>query len=472
MIKLLKIWKSKWWLITLLTITSSSAAYVYSYLQPNSYVASVQVVIDLKSPDPIAGVVFPGQLMPSYVATQVDIIKSRRVAGRVVDTLKLAENPIAKADFEKKARSGTPSSGSLRDNLSDFLLKTLEIKPSKESSVLSISFTGSDPKFSATVANAFAKAYIDTTLSMRSVPAKESAVWFDSQTQVLRETLDKSQKKLSGYQRSNGIISGDERFDTENARLQELSSQLSVLTAQTVDSEKRQSNAAEAQNKGSSGQVQEILSNSLIQSIKADMGRIESRLQERLSVLGSGHPDIVKLEQELAAIKSKLKTEEAGIVGSLDKGLKINQQRLIELKAAYERQRSKVLSIKQSRDELNMLQRETDAAQRAFDSVSGRLTQSNLESQVIQTNVAILNAAIAPNDASSPLPFRNSTFAAILGLLVGLGGALLLENLSRKIRILGDLEVRTKRPIIGVIPALPSNRQLRKLDLLIAPSGT
>ena len=61
----------------LFTVT---ATLVVSLLLPKQYTASTAVLIDVKSPDPVAGMVIPGLASPAYMATQVDIINSNRVA--------------------------------------------------------------------------------------------------------------------------------------------------------------------------------------------------------------------------------------------------------------------------------------------------------------------------------------------------------------------------------------------------------
>jgi len=140
---------------------------------------------------------------------------------------------------------------SIRHYYADLLLKFLEVKPSRESSVISIGYSAADPRFAATVANEFVQAYIDTNLELRVEPARQSASWFDEQTAQLRKNLDGAQGRLSEYQRSKGIVSADERLDVETAKLQELSSQVTQLAALAVESNKRQAIARDALARGS-----------------------------------------------------------------------------------------------------------------------------------------------------------------------------------------------------------------------------
>jgi len=110
-----------------------------------------------------------------------------------------------------------------------------------------------------------------------------------------------------------------------------------------------------------------------------------------------------------------------------------------------------VMSIKNQRDELAVLQREVENAQRAYDAVAQRLTQTSLESQTQQTNVVVLTPAVEPIEPSSPKLLLNSLLAVFLGTLLGVGCALLLETLSRRVRSAEDLAQALGLPVLGVL---------------------
>ena len=148
---------------------------VVSLIMPKQYTASTAVVIDVKSPDPVAGMVLPGLMTPGYMATQVDIINSDRVAQRVVKLLKLDENPTIKEQWQ----DATEGKGSLTVWLGNLLQKKLDVKPSRESNVININFSGADPGFAAAIANAFARAYVDVNLELKVEPARQYHVLVD-----------------------------------------------------------------------------------------------------------------------------------------------------------------------------------------------------------------------------------------------------------------------------------------------------
>ncbi|MFD2453179.1 Wzz/FepE/Etk N-terminal domain-containing protein [Ideonella paludis] len=144
------------------------ATAAFSLLSPKRYTATASVVVDVK-PDPITGLVLGPVLNPSIMATQVDIIQSSRVATRVARNLKLNNNPLVREQWQE----ATGGAGDINDWLARNFLTQLEVRPSRESNVISIGFQAPDPAFAAALANAFVQAYIDTAVELRVDPAKQ-----------------------------------------------------------------------------------------------------------------------------------------------------------------------------------------------------------------------------------------------------------------------------------------------------------
>ncbi|MDP2706628.1 MAG: chain length determinant protein EpsF, partial [Burkholderiales bacterium] len=192
---------------------------VVGLVLPKRYTAASAVVVDVKSPDPIVGMYLPAVAMPGYMATQVDVINSDRVAQKVVKMTKLDQSPQVKEQWLED----TDGKGKIEVWLAGLLQKKLDVKPSRESNVINISYTAVDPGFASAIANAFAQAYIDTTIELKVEPAKQYARWFEEQGKTLRDNLEKAQNRLSEYQQQKGIVASDERLDNETAKLNELS---------------------------------------------------------------------------------------------------------------------------------------------------------------------------------------------------------------------------------------------------------
>lgn len=419
---------------------------VVSLLLPKSYTATSTLVVDAKAKDPVTGMLLPAQLMPGYMATQVDILKSQNVGLKVVQALKLADNPQVRADFQ----AATEGQGSIEHWLTDLLLKKLDVTPSRESAVIQVAFSGADPRFSAVIANAFAQAYINTNLELKVEPARQTSVWFESQVKGLRENLEKAQSKLSGYQREKGLIASDERLDVETARLAELSSQLVGAQSQTFDSASRQNQSANA--------LAEVEQNPLIQGLKRDLAVGETKLAELGQKVGKNHPQYRRTQAEVDSLRAELSAEMKIVTRSIGTTTKVAQGREADIRNALAAQKSRVLALKQQRDEASVLVREVENAQRIYDSALQRFNQSALESQNTQTDVVILNPAVPPLEASSPKILLNTILAIFLGGLLGIGLAFLMEMIDRRVRSADDLASALEIPVLGEIAKFKKSR--------------
>lgn len=435
-------------LILLATLVLAAAWLV---LKPASYTARAPVLVDVRN-DPVNPTA-QGMVGPSFMATQIDVIKSDRVAERVVQMLP-ADQPPLKGLREIAEKKGLPASW-----LAHQIRQELEVKPARESNIINIAWTGGTPAQAAQVANAFAQAYLETSLEIRTDPARKYADWFDEQVKASRDKLERAQTRLSEFQQKSGIVSSDERSDYEVTRLKELSQQLMI-----------------AQGRGIGGSVASSDSSPLVNNLRQDVARMEAKVGEASATMGSNHPQMQKLQAELGAMRSRLAQESSRVGASGANSAAISKQRERELQNAIAQQRNRVLAMNKDRGELSVLQRDVDTAQKAFETVSASAAQARLQSMTNQTNVMRLASAVEPLEATGPRKSLALVVAAVLGTLLGVAGALLLEMVNRRIRSAEDLHAVTQLPILASVPAssatfiplrLPASRRLS-----LAPGGS
>lgn len=437
-------------LITLILTVLTTG--VVTYLLPKSYKATSTVIINYKGADPVTGVAMPSQLMPAYMATQVNIISSMNVAKKVIATLQLAESPAVQQNFQE----ATGGQGDINIWLGDLLLKKLDVKPSRESSLIDISFDGTNPQFAAAIANAFSNAYMQTSIELKVDPSKKAAQYFTNQISELRGNLEKAQQKLSDYQQDKGIISVDERLDVERARLNELSSQLVMAQSQTMEAQSRERNASGA----SAYESPDVASSPIVQNLKTEIARAESKFAEISQKFERNHPMYQGAKAEIENLKQELNTQVRAVSGNVASNSRILKQRENDIRAALAAQRSKVLELNLDRDALAVLTREVENAQRAYDIGTQRFTETNIEGQSNQSDIALLNPAVAPLKPSSPNLILNLAAAVVLGTLLGLGFALLVELIDRRVRTTNDLFDVTQAPVLGELVKDRSRRWL------------
>jgi chain length determinant protein EpsF len=444
--EILLILKARRWLVLGLFGAIFGAAVAASLLLPKQYAATTTVIADPKAPDPVYGMMVQNGAMlgSSFIATQVDVITSERIARRVVRALGLAENEQARAKWQ--AEGG--GKGTVEQYFAQLLAKHLDVRPARESNVITIQYTATEPQFAALVANAFAKAYVDTTSDLRSDPAKTSVEFFDARAKQLREELEAAQQKLSSYQQLHRITVTDERLDVEAARLSQLTTQMTTVQALRSESSSRRRQASSRE-----ASSPDVLHNPVVESLRTDVARADARLQELGGRLGHNHPEYQAARAEVDSLNSRLRLEMSKVAESVTTADAVNAQRESEAAAQLDSQRNKILELRSQRDAVAILQRDVEESQKAYDLVVQRLNQTSLESKNQQTIVAILSEALPPTSPSSPKVLLNLAVSTVLGLLLGVMSALLLEQTDRRLRGAEDAANHLGLPLLAALPA-------------------
>jgi polysaccharide biosynthesis transport protein len=444
---------ARWRVALSILLVTVAATLLVTLVLPKTYTGSSSVMVQLASPDPIAGVAYAITLAPQVMATQVDILNSDRVAQNVVRTLKLNENPEMRAAWQ----DATQGRGSFEAWYGGLLKLNLEVLTT-QSNVIIVNYKAKDAKASAVMANGFVQAYLDTALEMRVDPARRSSGFFEARAKELRESVETAQAKLSTYQRENGIIATDERLDIETARLNELSSQLVAVQMLAAESSSRQGQAAV-----SSDRMQDVLTNGLLAQIKADMSRQEARLAELTSRLGDANPQVREARAALAGTRARLDSETGRVIGGVGVSNKINASREAEIRAALDGQRNRVIKLREQRDGMSSLVRDVENAQKSYDAVLARLNTTTMESQATLTNLSVLTTATEPADPSSPKLGLNIGIAVFVGMMLAVGAALVLELANRRVRTVDDVLQVLDLPVLGILPRPDKRRMFSKV---------
>lgn len=455
--QLLLIMKARYKIALLIFISSILVGGAVTWWLPRQYAATATVVFDVKQQDPVAGMIMP--IMPGYLATQVEIITSDRVAKRIVRSLRLDESPAVKQSWI----DATSGRGTLEDWTAQSIKRGLLVTPSLQSNTISISYKAGDANFAATVANAYAQAYIDANIELKVDPARQITLWFGEQGKIMRENLEKAQSLLSAFQQKKGIVAKDEGADAESAQLNTLMGQLTAMQAQTAD-------ATSKQRTSNLETLPAVMQSPLVAALRNDILRKEAALQDAAVNIGKNHPQYERMVSEIETLKKQLAVETQHVATSFTTTKTASREVESELRAAIAAQKKKLLSLRDERDQLAVLQRDVIAAQAAYEAVTRRYNQTSLESQITQTNVSVLNSAIAPLEPSSPNVPKILAMAIFFGFLLGGGAAFLWEMIDRRVRSAGDLAEMLQLPVLAVIE--PPRRPMLafwRLKMLTAP---
>jgi chain length determinant protein EpsF len=441
--EMLLVLRARWRTVLLTWAVVLGAALAVSLALPPRYEATATVLVDMSGADPLAaqGVFRPVGSLSTHMATQVDIMKSEEVALGAIRSVGLDRLP----EWQEKWRSRTGGQGDYHSWLASRLLRGLDVRPSRDSNVMTVSYTSPDPQLSASLANAFVRSYVEATLRIKVEPAKEFNVFFAERAKLLREALDQARARLSAYEKENGVLVGED--DVEAGRLAELTSQLIALQDAAAGAANARKQAA-----ASPGGMREVRNDPEVAALTAEVVRLEGRLAELRTEFGDRHHAVIQTRRSLADVRERLQPAMRRAAGSFEAQVKVSQARLAETQAAVERQRAMVLKRKAQRDAAATLQRDVENAQSAYDAVLSRASQTALESaNRTQTSVSVLKTATPP--VWSPLFLAvNAGVAAVLGLLLGLWRALAAESRDRRVRSIADITERLQQSLLLLLP--------------------
>jgi len=410
------------WLFLAILGATVVAAIGVTMLLPKTYEATVSILVDNRDEQVINNQTQPARAQLGYMQTQVDILQSPRVARQVARDLKLDQSPQVRAAWQKAGAHGT-----VEDYIAQGLLTKLKVDVS-QSSVVSVTYSASDAKFAAMVANAFAKAYVDTTLNLRVEPTRDAAVWFEGQLKDLRKQFEDAQAKLAAFQREKGILATDEHLDVEMAKMNQLAAESLRATEATYGA----STGGDA--------TPEVIANPLVSTLKGQLLAAESKLHEMSTRLGPNHPDYIQQQAEVQALRERVSQETHRVIASVGGGYARNRARDAALKADLAAQRKRVEDMRDARNQSLVLQRDVDTAQKAYEAALARQYVNKVESGARQTNVTILDSAAEPTFPSRPKVPLNIALGFFVGTLLGLAAVFLLEILDRRVRSDPDVD--------------------------------
>lgn len=449
--RLLAVLRARWVLLVLpLVAALCVTAAVVATRQP-IYKATASIIINGRQ-DPVAMLTGGG---PNIFTVELDILGSDKVAQRVVRNLKLTESGL------RQIWQNDPSAATVPPEvwIANFLRVGLEIVPPKTttSNIINISYTAGDPKFAAQVANAFVRAYMETSIELKIEPANQYSRFFTAQLNDARSTLEQAQARLSRFQQEKGLVFTDERMDVETARLTSLGQELASIQTARTDSMSRENQAF-----NNTAHSQDVQNNGLVSSLKTQLNQAEARVNELTQRYGENYPQLQEARATVRDLRKRLETESRNVAGTLSSNVAVQASREAEVRAQLEAQRQRVMQLKEVRDEGSVLARDVENAQRSYDALFNRTRQNELESKNLLSTVTFLTEA-----TPSPVPVK-PTKTLVKGVAVGLSCGLflilLMEYYDRRLRTTSDVIFDLGLPVVGLIPsAVPRAQWYQRL---------
>ncbi|MCI4655872.1 GumC family protein [Sphingomonas aquatilis] len=421
-----------------------------------------------------------------FYQTQYGLLRSRALAERVANQLRLVDDPKFFERFGAKENSAAfqlannqylPAGHAERQKVAgEILLKNLRVNPTRLSRLVDVAFTSPDPTFSAKIANAWAEAFIQTNLERKVQATAYGRNLLERQLRLQKERLDESQRQLVNYasqqqiinlpaQSSNGTTTAERSIVADD--LASLNASLLQATADRIQAEARYREA------GRAGASTEALRNIAINSLRSRRAELAADYQKLLVQFEPGYPAARAIKSQIDQIDGAIAREERRVSGSLEADYREAQSREEALKDRVDRLKSNYLDLRRRSIQYNIYQQEVDTNRALYDGLLQRYKEIGVAGGVGVNNIAVVDAADVPEKPSSPRMLLNLAASLLAGLFIGAALALVLEQMDEAIADPTEIERRLGLPLLGSVPKVegetPRDALLdRKSDLVDA----
>lgn len=409
-----------------------------------------------------------------YFNTQYELIRSGAVAYKVVKNLGLQSNP----DFNPAARKngGGALSGFFSQVKSVFrTTKTvpeervpedpllvlakqvqgnLRVEPVKNSRMVNISYEYHNPDMAATVANGVANAYVEQVLDIKMGTAKHAVEWMSKKIDEQKKLLEQSQRTLQEYMKDKDIVELENKESITPQKLQSLSSQLVMAESKRKETEALYSQVKDLSNNLAGAlTVPAIAGDPVMQSLRSEEIKREKDVMEMSKKFGEKHPQMIRLREDLRAIREKMSSESKRIITSMKNDYELARAKEAGLRSSLSQGKGEAMSLSEKSIQFGVLKREVESNQQIYDALLKRIKETSLIEEVKSFNIYIVDRAEVPKGPVRPRRLLNVLFSMIVGLLGGVGIAFFLEYVDNTFKKPEDVEERLSLPLLGVIPS-------------------
>jgi len=445
--------RRKWTVISFFAVTVALITWM-TFKQTPIYRASSTIIVDVQSPDILAvkDIIKLGETnyfaYKAYIETQQEIIKSRRIAYRVMKNLGLRNT-------EEFAKAKDPL---------DALLKKLKVELVRDTRILKINVEDESPKKAANIANEFAKVYVNSNIALKVQASSDAEGWLKDEVEKQKAKVRDNEIALQDYKEKNDIVSVANKENIINDALAKLNSNYVEAQRKKIKAEAAYKSLVEA-DKASlelDSLSKSLPDNEIFMQLKKEYLSQQALLVEYQKVYKNKHPKMIKLLENIAYLESRIKNEVDIIKGNIKAEYEQSEEEEMKLKSSLEDKKKEALDLERRIIGYNALKRELDTNERILDIVLNRLKETSISQQIQTNNVRVQDLAEVPRKPVKPRKQLNVMFSVILGMIGGIGLALFREYMDITIKDSNDIVTMLQLPILGSVPRIkPDGKNIK-----------
>ncbi len=512
--------KRRWYVIGLSVCVITGMAVVAALMMADRYEAAAVVQIDPrhKTITNLKGIISELQASAATVESEVEVIRSRAIALKVIDILNLRSEPdfgggkqragllsrlfgaadaddakapqiVPPREENKPRRSHHDVAGSLRgpespglsepqrDEVAMAFADRLDVSRVRNTLLIEIQFTASDAQKAAKIANTIAEVYLASQLEAKQNAAKFATRVLEKKLNALRKTVANAEHEVAAFKTKNGIYASEGQLlsEKELARLME---QTVVARNATAAAQAKYQQAKKFLDAGGGyGTLADVLESHTVRQMKDSLSRATARSAELATKYGNRHPEMQKSLAEVADARASLNREIRQLVANLKNEYEVAKHSEERLKRDLEAQKGKESLSKEASVKLNELQREAETSRQLFEALLARYKQTS-ETQGLQLpDARIVEQADTPLSPTGPKRKRMVILGFLIGLVGSIGVVLVLEfattgiSIPEEVELALDLDHLSSLPVVDTGGRGPIDRLTAVRLMLADPDG-
>jgi succinoglycan biosynthesis transport protein ExoP len=393
-----------------------------------------------------------------FYQTQYGLLRSKTLADRVATDLRLGDDETffklwGKTDQWFANGRPKPGASTRQQRISaagDILLAHMVVQPQRLSRLVGVAFTSPDAGRSKQIVDKWATDFIQVTLERRYGATAYARQFLEARLQQLRSRIDEGERRLVAYAGREGIVNlpGENGPDSDRPLVGEdlaaLNKALAEATADRV--------SAQARSRSGGGTVTEALNNNAITGLRQKRAELAADYAKLMVQFEPGYPPAEALQKQIAQLDSSIAREESRVKTTLGETYEAALAREQALRAQVDQLKTGVLDFRRRSIQYNILQRDVDTNRQLYAALLSRYKEIGVAGGVGVNNIAVVDPAELPTRPSSPRLLVNMALALMLGVAIGLAGALVAEQIDQGIADPGEVADTLGVPLLGTIP--------------------
>jgi len=459
--------KHQWLILSFMLAVVTIVAIATFRMQP-VYVATARVEIDRENANilPFQGTDSYDFMMDleNYIETQSKILTSETLALQTIRNNALSARPEFSSSTgpSEAIASGSLANQKRPPELAQFL-GSLSVKRVPNSRLMDVSFESTDPQLAARIVNAHINSYIEQNFRSKYEATSQASTWLTSQLDDLRVKVQKSEDALITYERQNQIWTLDDKQNITTQRLSDVNKQLTDAQSERM----RKESLYQFAKSGNLDAVPQVQSNTTLTELLRKHEDLTSQYNDALSQYGPNFPKVVRLQAQLKELDAYIDKDKQKIVDILESDFREARERETMLTGLLDQQKVAVNQMAEKLVEYNILKREAEALKTLYDGLMTKLKETAISASLRSSNIRVVDPAMIPSTPARPAKTRNVALAFLVGLVGGIGLALMREYLDNTVKTPDDVETLSRLPSLAVVPQFAgSNGNGRRHGLL------